>query len=148
MAETGPPALRVQGAGKTYEDGFTVVAGLDLEIPSGTFFGLLGPNGAGKTTLIGSVCSIVRPTTGTLTVFGHDHRTREARRLLGLAEREINVDRFLPIRGKGNRVGCRRMPRPWPVPPPAVLLHPSHDEDPPCLLPTPPGTATKPTTTA
>ncbi|MER7182847.1 ABC transporter ATP-binding protein [Streptomyces hyaluromycini] len=98
MAETGPPALRVQGLSKTYEDGFTAVAGLDLEIPDGAFFGLLGPNGAGKTTLIGSVCNIVRPTTGTLTVFGHDHRTREARRLLGLAEQEINVDRFLSIR--------------------------------------------------
>ncbi|MFF5139579.1 ABC transporter ATP-binding protein [Streptomyces sp. NPDC013157] len=118
MADTGPPALRVQGLSKTYEDGFTAVAGLDLEIPDGAFFGLLGPNGAGKTTLIGSVCNIVRPSTGTLTVFGHDHRTREARRLLGLAEQEINVDRFLSIRqmliyhagyhGIGRRTAVRR----------------------------------------
>ena len=35
---------------------------------------------------------------GQLTVFGHDHRTREARRLIGLAEQEINVDRFLSVR--------------------------------------------------
>ncbi|WP_028804447.1 hypothetical protein [Streptomyces sp. 142MFCol3.1] len=41
-----PPALRVEGLRKTYEDGFTAVAGLDLEIPDGAFFGLLGPNGA------------------------------------------------------------------------------------------------------
>ncbi|MGW6794061.1 ABC transporter ATP-binding protein [Streptomyces chartreusis] len=93
-----PPALRVEGLRKTYEDGFTAVAGLDLEIPDGAFFGLLGPNGAGKTTLIGSVCNIVRPTAGTLSVFGHDHRSRPARRLLGLAAQEINVDRFLSIR--------------------------------------------------
>jgi len=93
-----PPALLVQGLSKTYGDGFTAVAGLDLEIPDGAYFGLLGPNGAGKTTLIGSVCNIVRPTTGKLTVFGHDHRSRAARRLLGLAEQEINVDRFLSIR--------------------------------------------------
>ena len=52
-----PPALRVEGLRKTYEDGFTAVAGLDLEIPDGAFFGLLGPNGTGKTTLIGSVCN-------------------------------------------------------------------------------------------
>jgi ABC-type multidrug transport system ATPase subunit len=38
-------------------------------------FGLLGPNGARNTTLIGSVCNIVRPTTGTLTIFGHDFRS-------------------------------------------------------------------------
>ncbi|WP_406470622.1 ABC transporter ATP-binding protein [Streptomyces sp. NBC_01615] len=100
LSRTGgtPPALLVQGLSKTYKDGHTAVAGLDLEIPDGAFFGLLGPNGAGKTTLIGSVCNIVRPTTGTLAVFGHDHRSREARRLLDLAEQEINVDRFLSIR--------------------------------------------------
>lgn len=91
-------ALRVSGLTKTYHDGFTAVAGLDLAIPVGAFFGLLGPNGAGKTTLIGAVCNVVRPTTGTLTVFGHDYRSREARHLIGLAEQEINVDRFLTIR--------------------------------------------------
>jgi ABC-2 type transport system ATP-binding protein len=93
-----PPALLVRGLSKTYAAGSFAVAGLDLEIPDGAFFGLLGPNGAGKTTLIGSVCSIVRPTTGTITVFGHDHRSREARRLLGLAAQDINLDRFLSLR--------------------------------------------------
>lgn len=93
-----PPALRVEGLRKTYEDGFTAVDGLDLAIPGGAFFGLLGPNGAGKTTLIGSVCNIVRPTAGTLSVFGHDHRSRQARRLLGPAAQETNVDRFPSIR--------------------------------------------------
>ena len=116
MAE--PPALSISGLSKTYADGFVAVSGLDLEIPDGAFFGLLGPNGAGKTTLIGSVCNIVRPTTGTLKVFGHDYRSREARRLIGLAEQEINVDRFLSIRqmliyhagyhGIGRRAASRR----------------------------------------
>ncbi|MFZ0667437.1 MAG: ABC transporter ATP-binding protein [Acidimicrobiales bacterium] len=91
-------ALSVTGLSKTYADGFTAIRGLDIDIPDGAFFGLLGPNGAGKTTLIGSVCNLVRPTTGSLKVFGHDYRSREARRLTGLAEQEINVDRFLSIR--------------------------------------------------
>ncbi len=93
-----PPALSVRGLTKGYDDGVIAVDGLDLEIPDGAFFGLLGPNGAGKTTIIGSVCTIVRPTAGELRVFGHDHRTREARRLIGLAEQDINVDRFLSIK--------------------------------------------------
>jgi ABC-2 type transport system ATP-binding protein len=93
-----PPALAIRGLGKTYDGGFTAIADLDLEIPAGRVFGLLGPNGAGKTTLIGSVCNIVRPTTGTIEIFGLDHRTREARQLVGLAEQDINVDRFLSIR--------------------------------------------------
>ena len=114
----GPPALLVRGLGKTYANGSAAISGLDLEIADGALFGLLGPNGAGKTTLIGSVCNIVRPTAGTLAVFGHDHRTRAARRLLGLAAQEVNVDRFLSIRqilvyhagyhGIGRRAAVRR----------------------------------------
>ncbi|WP_167100260.1 ABC transporter ATP-binding protein [Mycobacterium sp. DL592] len=97
-AEPSPPALSIKGLRKVYRGGFTAVDGLDLELPEGTIFGLLGPNGAGKTTLIGSVCNIVSPTDGQLRVFGHDHTTRAARRLIGLAEQEINLDRFLSVR--------------------------------------------------
>ena len=112
------PALSITGLRKVYRGGFTAVSDLDLELDDGAFFGLLGPNGAGKTTLIGSVCNIVKPTAGELTVFGHDYRTREARRLIGLAEQEINVDRFLSVRqlliyhagyhGIGRREAVRR----------------------------------------
>ncbi|MGN6721279.1 MAG: ABC transporter ATP-binding protein [Marmoricola sp.] len=91
-------ALSVRGLRKEYAGGHVAVAGLDLEIRAGAFFGLLGPNGAGKTTLIGSVCNIVRPTEGALRIFGFDHRSREARHFIGLAEQDINVDRFLSIR--------------------------------------------------
>lgn len=119
MPDSGPAALSIKGLRKVYRGGFTAVSNLDLELPDGSFFGLLGPNGAGKTTLIGSVCNIVRPTAGELTVFGHDHRAREARRLIGLAEQEINVDRFLSIRqlliyhagyhGIGRKTAVRRV---------------------------------------
>ncbi|WP_333761430.1 hypothetical protein [Streptomyces sp. IBSBF 2390] len=44
------------------------------------------------------MCDIVRPSAGGVSVFGHDHRSRQARRLLGPAAQEINVDRFLSIR--------------------------------------------------
>lgn len=92
-----PSALSVRGFTKTYAGGFTAVSNLDLDVPDGAFFGLLGPNGAGKTTLIGSVCNLVTPTAGELRVFGHEHTTREARRLVGLAEQDINLDRFLNV---------------------------------------------------
>ena len=91
------PALSVRGLTKTYRGGFTAIEGLDLDIPDGAFFGLLGPNGAGKTTLIGAVCNLVRPTAGEIRVFGHHHESRAARRLVGLAEQDINLDRFLNI---------------------------------------------------
>ena len=97
MRIEGGQALSVRGLTKTYRAGSTAVSRLDLEIATGSFFGLLGPNGAGKTTLIGSICNLVIPTAGEIRVFGHDHRTREARRLVGLAEQDVNLDRFLNI---------------------------------------------------
>jgi ABC-2 type transport system ATP-binding protein len=90
-----PPALDVVGLAKTYRSGFTALHGLDLEIPDGAFFGLLGPNGAGKSTLIGAACNLLRPTSGEIRIFGHPHDTRTARSLVGLAEQEVNLDRFL-----------------------------------------------------
>ena len=93
-----PPALTVRGLCKTYPGGMTALDDLALTIPDGSFFGLLGPNGAGKTTLIGSVCNLVLPSAGTIEVFGHAAHTREARAMVGLAEQDINVDRFLTVR--------------------------------------------------
>ena len=63
----------------------------------GEFFGLLGPNGAGKTTLISAVCNLIRATSGSARVFGHPHDSLEARRLVGLAEQDVNLDRFLDV---------------------------------------------------
>jgi ABC-2 type transport system ATP-binding protein len=118
MPDGIPAALSITGLRKVYRGGVTAVSNLDLELADGAFFGLLGPNGAGKTTLIGSVSNVIRPTAGELTVFGHDYRTREARRLIGLAEQDINVDRFLSVRqllvyhagyhGIGRRTAVRR----------------------------------------
>jgi ABC-2 type transport system ATP-binding protein len=97
LGSAPPAALSIRGFTKTYAGGFTAVRDLDLDVPAGSFFGLLGPNGAGKTTMIGSVCNLVRPTAGQISVFGHDHESREARRLVGLAEQDINLDRFLNV---------------------------------------------------
>ncbi len=92
-----PPALSVTGLTKVYDGGFTALRDLSLEIPDGAFFGLIGPNGAGKTTLIGATCNLIRPTGGRIEVFGHPHSSREGRSLVGLAEQEVNLDRFLSI---------------------------------------------------
>jgi ABC-2 type transport system ATP-binding protein len=48
--------------------------------------------------LIGSVCNLVVPTAGSIEVFGRPAHTREARGMVGLAEQDINVDRFLSVR--------------------------------------------------
>ena len=92
------PALSIEGLSKQYEDGPLALDSLDLEIPQGSFFGLLGPNGAGKTTLISAVCNLIRPTSGSIEIFGYRGDSLEARRLVGVAEQEANLDRFLSVR--------------------------------------------------
>jgi ABC-2 type transport system ATP-binding protein len=92
------PALALTGLTKRYDDGTLALDSLDLEVPSGSFFGLLGPNGAGKTTLISAVCNLIRPTGGEIAVFGLPGTSLEARRLIGIAEQEPNLDRFLTVR--------------------------------------------------
>jgi len=91
-------ALSIRALTKRYDDGTLAVDELDLEVPAGRFFGLLGPNGAGKTTLIGAACNLIRSTGGEIRVFGREGSSLEARRLLGVAEQEPNLDRFLTVR--------------------------------------------------
>jgi ABC-2 type transport system ATP-binding protein len=91
------PALSIRGLTKRYDDGFLAVDGFDLEIEAGRFFGLLGPNGAGKTTIISAVCNLIRLTAGEIDVFGRPHDALDARRMVGLAEQDVNLDRFLDV---------------------------------------------------
>jgi ABC-2 type transport system ATP-binding protein len=92
------PALELRNLTKRYDDGTPALEDFDLRIPAGSFFGLLGPNGAGKTTLISAVCNLLRVTAGEIEVFGEPHHTMAARRSVGLAEQDINLDRFLTVR--------------------------------------------------
>jgi ABC-2 type transport system ATP-binding protein len=59
---------------------------LDLEVYEGETFGLLGPNGAGKTTTVRLLNCIIKPTSGTATVNGHDilKEETEVKRVTGL----------------------------------------------------------------
>src|SRR5437764_12197929 len=91
------PALALRGLTKRYDDGTEALLDFDLEVPAGCFFGLLGPNGAGKTTLISAVCNLIRVTGGEISIFGEPATSLLARRWVGLAEQDINLDRFLTV---------------------------------------------------
>jgi ABC-2 type transport system ATP-binding protein len=87
--------LAASGLTKEFK-GFFAVEGVDLRVRRGQIHALIGPNGAGKTTLIGTICGLVRPTSGQILVGGHDVVTefRKTRALIGLVPQELTTDRF------------------------------------------------------
>ncbi len=66
-------AIRTKALSRTFGE-FTAVDGVDLSVTRGELFSLLGPNGAGKTTTIRMLCCLIRPSSGTATIMGHDIR--------------------------------------------------------------------------
>ena len=94
------PILAISNLTKTYASGHQALKRVDLEIHQGEIFALLGPNGAGKTTLISIVCGIVRPTSGSVLVDGHDIQRdfRAARERIGLVPQELAIEAFETVR--------------------------------------------------
>lgn len=93
------PAVRVRGLEKHYGS-LRALDGVDLDIEAGEFFALLGPNGAGKTTLISILAGLIRPTSGSAQILGHDVLAdyRQARRCLGVVPQELVFDPFFTVR--------------------------------------------------
>ena len=70
--------IEIQNLTKTYRGKVQALNGIDLQIGTG-MFGLVGPNGAGKTTLIRILAGLLRATSGSVTVFGHNLATNVGR---------------------------------------------------------------------
>ncbi len=96
-----PPIISVKDLSKTYKSGFQALKVINLDIDKGEIFALLGPNGAGKTTMISIICGIVTPSSGSVTVDGHDIITdyRAARSMIGLVPQELAADMFETVWG-------------------------------------------------
>ena len=96
MNDVVEPVLKISNLCKIYSGGFHALKNVSLEIGKGEIVALLGPNGAGKTTLISTICGIVRPTSGKVTVAGYDivNDYRKTRSLIGLVPQELTTDSF------------------------------------------------------
>jgi len=84
--------ISVSHLGKRYGE-LTAVDDVSFTAEPGGIFGLLGPNGAGKSTTIGCISQLLTPTSGRITVLGHDVVTDgvAARRQLGIVPQELAV---------------------------------------------------------
>jgi ABC-2 type transport system ATP-binding protein len=82
-------AIEVLNLRKIYGDK-AAVDGLNLTVPSGSFFGFLGPNGAGKTTTIKMLMGLASPTAGTIRLLGlpMPERALEIKQQIGLVPDE------------------------------------------------------------
>jgi putative ABC transport system ATP-binding protein len=75
MPRTGKPIVEIRGLRKVYrrdKQEVTVLDGIDLDIPEGSFEALMGPSGSGKTTLLNLIAGIDQPTSGQVRVAGED----------------------------------------------------------------------------
>jgi ABC-2 type transport system ATP-binding protein len=114
MPETAPPvAIEIRDVVKEYASAGDAppklaLKGLSFDVPEGGIFGLLGPNGAGKSTLINIMAGLVRKTSGTIRIWGHDIDVdhRNAKLNIGIVPQEIVFDPFFtPFEVLENQAG-------------------------------------------
>lgn len=76
--------ITIEGLSKIYPNGNRAINHIDLEIPDG-MFGLLGPNGAGKSTFMRILVTLMKPSSGKVTIDGFDliKNRKEIRKMLG-----------------------------------------------------------------
>ena len=84
--------VEISGLTKRYNN-FTALDSLDLTIEEGDVFGYIGPNGAGKTTTLRILSTLLRPTSGTAVIDGHDvaRHPYEIKRILGFMPDSFGV---------------------------------------------------------
>ncbi|MGV3582711.1 MAG: ABC transporter ATP-binding protein [Methylophilus sp.] len=93
------PAIEIKNIHKSFGQ-LNALNGIDLTIEQGEFFALLGPNGAGKSTLINLMAGLLRPSSGSIAIMGHDviQDYQQARMALGVVPQELVFDPFFNVR--------------------------------------------------
>jgi ABC-2 type transport system ATP-binding protein len=95
------PPVATRGLVKRYGD-IVAVDGVDLTVEAGDIFGYLGPNGAGKTTSLRMMLGLIRPSEGSVRLFGRDPLEEGAKALQGVAG-FVEAPRFYPyLSGRKN----------------------------------------------
>src|ERR1035441_3054001 len=97
-----PDIITVKDLVEVYADGTKAVDGISFSVEEGEFFGFLGPNGAGKSTTIKILTTLLRKTSGHVSVAGYDldGSQKEIRKLIGVLSQETIVD--VDLTGKEN----------------------------------------------
>jgi len=91
-------ALSTEKLTKTYSNQLKALIGVNLKVEKGDFFALLGSNGAGKTTAIGTICGLLKSTSGSVEINGLDQKVHvnKIKRMIGLMPQEFNFNPHEP----------------------------------------------------
>jgi len=91
--------IRIQALTKRYSNGTLALDNLDLSVPGGELLVILGPNGAGKTTLVRQITTELRPSAGTIEIFGIDvvHEPQRIKQLMGVVPQEAGLFEHLTV---------------------------------------------------
>ncbi len=86
--------ITVNNLVEIYADGTKAVDDVSFTVQNGEFFGFLGPNGAGKSTTIKILTTLLKKTSGTVTIAGFDldRNATEIRKIIGVQSQETTVD--------------------------------------------------------
>ncbi|MGE4158695.1 MAG: ABC transporter ATP-binding protein [Planctomycetota bacterium] len=98
-----PDVLVIDRLGKTYKNFFgrptkRAVRSVSARIGKGEILGLIGPNGAGKTTTIKMILGLIRPTSGSVRIFGMEPTDKRVKERIGFLPEESYLHRFLSAR--------------------------------------------------
>lgn len=108
MSQQRKAVIDVRGLVKVYPGGTRAVDGIDFSVHEGEFFGFLGPNGAGKSTALKVLSTLLKKTSGQVSVAGFDvdHHAEQIRRSVGVAMQTAGLDDlakahdFLTLQGR------------------------------------------------
>jgi len=114
---TQQPIIELSHVAVSFQD-LLALDDVSLTVPAGSFLALIGPNGAGKTTLLQVILGLVRPTSGSVRVFGRSPANLEGeRRRIGYVPQVMSVDLGFPVSvadvvmmGRYGRMGLFRRP--------------------------------------
>lgn len=97
-SESNQPAVVLRGVQHSFRK-FKALVDINFDVPSRSLHGFVGPNGAGKTTVLKLICTLLKPQTGKVEVFGRDVATDylEVRRRLGFMPDHFSMYRQMTV---------------------------------------------------
>jgi ABC-2 type transport system ATP-binding protein len=100
MSESESYLIQTNGLKKIFGEDTIAVNNLDLKVPKNSIYGFLGPNGAGKTTTMKLLLGLIRPTSGSATVFGHDivNESIDIRRRIGYLPQDVQFYEYMTVK--------------------------------------------------